>query len=95
MTRLTDIWTSRRNSDDLQKFFDRYLKGIDSGWEDSPSVRLSLISFNGTDVVERPEPEVSPAISVESIGVLSSAHSGCSIHWRDNSSRLFTSTVAP
>ncbi len=49
------------NSDDLQKFFDRYLKGIDNGWEkDTPPVRLSMISFTGKDVVERPENEVRP-----------------------------------
>ena len=46
------------NVDDLQRFYDRYCKGIDNGWErDTPRVRLSLISFTGKDVVERPEPE--------------------------------------
>lgn len=50
--------TRRHNSDDLQKFFDRYLKGIENGWEDTPKVRLTMISFTGKDVVERPEPEV-------------------------------------
>lgn len=50
----------RHNVDDLQRFYDRYCKNIDNGWErDTPPVRLTLISFGGKDVVERPEQEVS------------------------------------
>ena len=47
--------------DDLQKYFDRFLKGIDNGWEkDTPTVRLSLLGFeasggNAPTVCERPE----------------------------------------
>jgi len=49
----------RQNVDDLQKFYDRYCKNVDNGWEkDTPPVRLTLISFGGKDVVERPEQEV-------------------------------------
>ena len=45
--------------DDLQRFYDRYCKNIDNGWErDTPPVRLTMISFTGKDVIERPEFEV-------------------------------------
>lgn len=49
--------------DDLQKFFDRYCKGILNGWEDdTPPVRLSLLGFEADGgavktVLERPEGE--------------------------------------
>lgn len=49
--------------DDLQKFFDRYCKGILNGWEnDTPRVRLSLLGFEAdgglaSTIVERPERE--------------------------------------
>lgn len=48
---------------DLQRYFDRYLKGIDNGWEkDTPRVRLSLLGFEvsggiSSTIRERPEPE--------------------------------------
>lgn len=48
------------SNDDLQRFFDRYCKGIMNGWEhDTPPVRLSLIGFNGSlpNIVQRPETE--------------------------------------
>ncbi|KAK5057512.1 hypothetical protein LTR84_011512 [Exophiala bonariae] len=49
-------------SDELQRYFDRYAKGIDNGWErDIPSVRLSLLGFDtvspAATVLERPEKE--------------------------------------
>ncbi|KAF2159731.1 hypothetical protein M409DRAFT_70797 [Zasmidium cellare ATCC 36951] len=49
--------------DDLQKFFDRYCKGILNSWEnDTPRVRLSLLGFEedgglASTIVERPERE--------------------------------------
>ncbi|KAI8649651.1 Alpha/beta-hydrolase [Fusarium keratoplasticum] len=49
--------------DDLQRYFDRYLKGIDNGWEkDTPRVRLSLLGFEvsggiSSTIRVRPEPE--------------------------------------
>jgi predicted acyl esterase len=45
------------NTEDLQKFYDRYLKGIENDWEKTAPVRLTLLSFNGKDIVERPEQE--------------------------------------
>lgn len=43
------------NSEDLCKFFDKYCKGIDNDWEDTPTVRLSVLDPGGTDIVGRPE----------------------------------------
>lgn len=48
----------QRSINDLQRFYDRYCKGIMNGWEqDTPPLRLSLIGYNGSlpDIVERPE----------------------------------------
>jgi hypothetical protein len=47
-------------NDELQRYFDRYAKGIMNGWEDTtPPVRLSLLGFDhqssAETVVERPE----------------------------------------
>jgi predicted acyl esterase len=49
-------------TNDLHKYFDRFLKGIKNGWEDStPPVRLSLLGFDNSSpaktVLERPENE--------------------------------------
>jgi hypothetical protein len=49
----------QKSSDDLQRFFDRYCKGIMNGWEeDTPSVRLTLLGCGSVpNIVERPEAE--------------------------------------
>lgn len=39
------------NRDDLRRFFDRYLKGDDNGWESTPSVRYSILDLEGGDLV--------------------------------------------
>lgn len=48
-------------TDELQRYFDRYCKGIQNGWEhDIPPVRLSLLGFENSPaktIVERPEQE--------------------------------------
>ena len=48
-------------TDELQRYFDRYCKGIENGWEsDMPPVRLSLLGFENSaakTVIERPEQE--------------------------------------
>jgi predicted acyl esterase len=43
--------------EDLRCFFDRHLKGIDNGWEQTPRVRMSILDPGGTDVVGREENE--------------------------------------
>ena len=52
-------------TDDLQRFYDFYAKGLRNGWEsDTPRVRISLLGFDGSpakSVVERPEETWPPA----------------------------------
>lgn len=43
-----------KNRDDLRKFFDHYLKGMDNGWEKTPKARVTLYDPTGTDLVEEP-----------------------------------------
>lgn len=43
------------NVEDLRRFFDHYLKGIDNDWEQTPRVRLSVLNPGGTDIVGRAE----------------------------------------
>ena len=45
------------NVEDLRRFFDRYLKGIENGWETTPPVRVSILDPGGRDEVNRPEQE--------------------------------------
>ncbi|MCL5734708.1 MAG: CocE/NonD family hydrolase [Actinobacteria bacterium] len=47
--------------DDLRRFFDRYLRGLENGWESTPPVRLSILDPGGKDEVDRPESEFPPA----------------------------------
>lgn len=54
-----DLYRDEIN-DELQRYFDRYAKGVMNGWEDTtPPVRLSLLGFDGASaaktVLERPE----------------------------------------
>jgi predicted acyl esterase len=37
-----DDYYNEAHTEDLRKFFDRYLKGVDNGWEDTPRVRVSV-----------------------------------------------------
>jgi predicted acyl esterase len=48
-----------KSNNDLQRFFDRYCKGVMNGWEsDTPPLRLSLYGLGSIpDVIERPEAE--------------------------------------
>lgn len=39
--------------DEAQRFFDRYLKGIENDWEQTPRLRLSLLGYNRPSVVDR------------------------------------------
>jgi predicted acyl esterase len=44
-------------ADDLRRFYEHFLKGIDNGWEKTPRVRLSVLNPGGIDQVNRPENE--------------------------------------
>jgi predicted acyl esterase len=48
------------HQDDLRRFFDHYLRGVDSGWKTTPRVRLSILDMGGKDDVDRPESEFPP-----------------------------------
>ncbi|KAK1688983.1 Alpha/Beta hydrolase protein [Colletotrichum godetiae] len=40
-----DLWGNSQAKEELFAFFDRYLKGVDNGWEKTPKVRMSLLRF--------------------------------------------------
>ena len=50
-----DDYYNPEHVEDLRKFFDHYLKGIDNGWEETPRVRLSVLNPGGKDIVDRAE----------------------------------------
>ncbi|MGA7204696.1 MAG: CocE/NonD family hydrolase [Specibacter sp.] len=39
------------NVEDLRRFFDRYLKGVDNDWEQTPPVRYAVLDLEGGDQV--------------------------------------------
>uniref|UniRef100_A0AAU1M2R4 CocE/NonD family hydrolase n=1 Tax=Streptomyces sp. NBC_00148 TaxID=2903626 RepID=A0AAU1M2R4_9ACTN len=49
------------NTEDLRRFFDRFLKAEDNGWEQTPRVRYSLLDLEGGDRVNIPADEFPPA----------------------------------
>lgn len=49
------------NTEDLRRFFDRFLKGEDNGWEETPRVRYSLLDLEGGDRVNIPADAFPPA----------------------------------
>ena len=36
----------RETNDELQSFLDRYLKGMNNDWEETPKVRVSMLKFD-------------------------------------------------
>lgn len=50
-----DDYYHEGHTEDLRRFFDRYLKGIDNGWETTPRVRMSVLNPDGKDIVDRAE----------------------------------------
>lgn len=49
-----------QQQDDLARFFDRFLKGIENGWESTPRVTMAVLDPGGTDTVNRPETAFPP-----------------------------------
>lgn len=47
-----DLWAMPEHMHELKRFFDRYLKGEENGWETTPKVRISLLRFGDADPVE-------------------------------------------
>lgn len=54
-----DLWNPASNSD-LCRFFDRFLKGIDNGFEETPPVRLTVLDPGGVDQIGLPEDNFPP-----------------------------------
>ncbi len=48
------------NVEDLRRFFDRYLKAEENGWEDTPRVRYSVLDLKGGDQVNQPADQFPP-----------------------------------
>ncbi|KAF9890050.1 hypothetical protein FE257_006730 [Aspergillus nanangensis] len=48
-----DLYLKETN-DELQKFFDRYTKDIENGWEMTPKVRVSMYRYNKEPIVNLP-----------------------------------------
>lgn len=49
------------NVEDLRRFFDRYLKGVDNDWESTPRVRYSVLDLQGGDDINVPADSFPPA----------------------------------
>ncbi len=49
------------NVEDLRRFFDHYLKGVDNDWEQTPRVRYSLLDLRGGDQIELAAESFPPA----------------------------------
>ncbi len=50
-----DDYYNTEHTEDLRKFFDRYLMDKENGWEKTPNVRLSILNPGGKDIVDRVE----------------------------------------
>ncbi len=50
-----DDYYNEAHTEDLRKFFDRYLQGDDNDWEETPKVRVSVLNPGGEDIIDRPE----------------------------------------
>lgn len=48
------------NLNDLRRFFDHFLKGIDNGWQDTPPVRYAVLDLEGNDRINQPAGEFPP-----------------------------------
>jgi predicted acyl esterase len=46
--------------EDLRRFFDRYLREVDNGWEATPPVRMAVLDPGAADTVDRPEQAFPP-----------------------------------
>jgi predicted acyl esterase len=53
------------HQDDLRRFFDHVLKGLDNGWEQTPRVRMAILDPGHDDVVDLPQTAFPPPAVVE------------------------------
>lgn len=52
-----DDYYNEEHTEDLRKFFDHFLKGVNNGWEKTPRVRMSVLDPGGKDIIDREENE--------------------------------------
>jgi predicted acyl esterase len=52
------------NVEDLRRFFDHFLKGVENGWEQTPRVRYSVLDLAGGDRTDVPAPCFPPPEAV-------------------------------
>jgi predicted acyl esterase len=69
-----DFYTDHA-TEDLRRFFDRFLLGADNDWEDTPQVRLSVLDPGHEDTVERVE-DAFPPQRVKSLELFLDASTG-------------------
>lgn len=58
-----DYYTEE-STEDLRRFFDYYLKGVNNNWPNTPRVRMSVLVPGGKDIVGRVENEFPPRRAV-------------------------------
>ena len=64
------------NQNDLLRFFDRYLKGVENDWEETPRVRYALLDLEGGDRINLPAREFPPEdVSVVKYHLEAATHS--------------------
>lgn len=47
-------------TDDLRRFFDATLRGVENGWEETPQVRMCVLDPGHKDIIDRPETSFPP-----------------------------------
>lgn len=45
---------------DLCHFLDRYTKGVENGWEETPALRVSILGFNKVCLIPHNSPKYRP-----------------------------------
>lgn len=60
-----ELYSCPESMDELHLFFDRYLKGIENTWEETPKVRWSALQFGDREAIDNIVLEDFPAPSTE------------------------------
>ncbi|OJJ07525.1 hypothetical protein ASPVEDRAFT_56881 [Aspergillus versicolor CBS 583.65] len=60
-----ELYSCPESMDELLVFFDRYLKGIENGWEKTPKVRWSALQFGDREAIDNIVLEDFPAPSTQ------------------------------
>lgn len=71
------VLRGRQHGEDLLRFFDRYLKGVDNGWESTPRVRMSVLDPGGEDETDIPTDSFPPP-DTEPVRLFLTSNSGLS-----------------